>query len=274
MASSITGIAVVIMSRVDQFCLSNHPIPRQSDVDEFRADEALLQDYLRTINFYEELGYGMDNTYEIGLAFVKALEAPVRRSESNLMVMAQECIRKYRPHGFTEFERIMRVNVEYVSVPKNKSSNEVSRRMTFERFGDFLLADFFEGIHLGHYPLRCGVCGQYFLQTTAHRRKYCHGYAPNDPKGRSCEAFAARSSRLAKELAPDHSVKEAYQTRRGTIDKHLMRGKITKEQVVAAKRHIEALLDRAMRDHEYFLTQYTADMKQDAVYAAVGVKLS
>ncbi|MDR2753296.1 MAG: DUF6076 domain-containing protein [Oscillospiraceae bacterium] len=27
---------------------------------------------------------------------------------------------------------------------------------------------FFEGLHAGHYPLRCGVCKRYFLQTTAH----------------------------------------------------------------------------------------------------------
>ena len=166
------------------------------------------------------------------------------------------------------------MNVEYVSVPKNKSTSEISRRMTFERFGDFLLADFFEGLHAGHYPLRCGVCKQYFLQTAGHRRKYCAGYAPNDPKGRSCEAFAARSSRLAKELAPDHPIKVPYDRRRGTIDKHLQRGKITVEQAQAAKRHIENLLDRALADNEYVLSdEYGADIKQDAVYAAVGIKL-
>jgi hypothetical protein len=126
------------------------------------------------------------------------------------------------------------VQTEYVLVPKKKKQGdyEIGRRMTFERFGDFLLADFFEGLHSGHYPLRCGVCKRYFLQTTAHRRKYCDGYAPDDPKGRSCEAFAARSNRLAKECAADHHVKQIYNRRCGTINKHVERGKISKEQAI------------------------------------------
>lgn len=253
----------------------HHALPQQYDVELFRAEESRLREFVSTVEFYDEMGQGMDNAREIGRLFVKALESPVKRTESNLMSIAMECIEKYRPGGFTSFERIMRVNVEYVPVPKSKRQDvlEVGRRMSFERFVDFLLADFFEGLHSGHYPLRCGVCKQYFLQMTAHRRKYCTGYAPDDPKGRSCEAFAARSNRLAKELATNHPVKISYYRRRGTIDKHLQRGKITKEQADAAKRYIEELLDRAITNNKYFLEHYEDDMEQDAVYAAVGIKL-
>ena len=141
------------------------------------------------------------------------------------MAMAQKCIDKYRPRGFTGFDRNMRVGMEYVAVQKNKTASAINRRMTFERFGDFLLADFFEGLHIGYYPLQCGVCKRYFLQMTAHQRKYCNGYAPNDPKGRSCEAFAARSNRLAKELSTNKPLNEPYNTRRGMIDKHYSAGK-------------------------------------------------
>lgn len=249
-----------------------HTLPGQADIDELRRNQSLLDDYLRTVTFYEEIGYGMDNAHEIGKAFVEILERPTKRTEGNLLAMALECIEQYSPRGFTEFERVMRVQTEYVPVLKKKNTYEVGRRMNFERFGDFLLADFFEGLHAGHYPLRCGVCNQYFLQTTAHRRKYCDGYAPNDPKGRSCEAFAARSNRLAKELASDHPVRSVYITRRGTIDKHFQRGKITLAESDAAKRHIETLLDKAMLDNNYFVTQYADDMQMDAVYAAVGIK--
>ncbi|GHU60206.1 hypothetical protein FACS1894171_0740 [Clostridia bacterium] len=253
---------------------ANHPLPRQDDVDEFRSSQALLEDYLSTMTFYEEIGQGMDNAHEIGKAFVTALEQPTKRTESNLMTMALSCIEQYRPGGFTEFERVMRVQTEYVPVPKKKKQDtyEIGRRMSFERFGDFLLADFFEGLHAGHYPLRCGVCKRYFLQTTAHRRKYCDGYAPNDPKDRSCEAFAARSNRLAKELAPDHHVKEIYNRRRGTINKHLERAKITEDEAKAAKRYIEDLLDHAIADNDYFLNGYAEDMEMEAVYATLGIK--
>ncbi|MCL2857251.1 MAG: DUF6076 domain-containing protein [Oscillospiraceae bacterium] len=258
----------------DQTGWANHPLPRQSDISEFREGEALLQDYIKMIAFYEELGCGIDSAHQIGKAFVAALEAPVKRSEGNLMAMALQCIAEYRPHGFTVFDRDMRVNMEYVSVQKNKSASVISRRMTFERFGDFLLADFFEGLHVGHYPLLCGVCKRYFLQMTARHRKYCDGYAPDDTKGRSCVAFAARSKRLlAKELSADRPLNEIYNTRRGTIDKHVQRGKITLEQAAAAKRYIEKLHDKAEFDNDYFNNEYKEDMEQEAVYAAVGIKL-
>ena len=232
-----------------------------------------MQEFINTIHFYNEMGQGMVNAREIGRLFVKALESPIKRTESNLMSMAMSCIEQYRPK-VSSFERVMRVNMEYVTVPKNKrqSAFEVGRRMTFVCFGDFLLADFFEGIHAGHYPLLCGVCKQYFLQTTAHRRKYCTGFAPGDPQGRSCVAYAARSKRLEKEFAPDHAAKEIYNCRRGTINKHLERGKITKEQANTARRHIENLLDRAITDSAYDFAHYKSDMKQDAVYAAVGIQ--
>ena len=256
----------------------HHALPSQNDIDRFRAEESRLQEFIRAIEFYEEMGQGMDDAREIGRRFIKALEAPTKRTESNLMTMAMDCIEQYRPGGFTTFERIMRVNIEYVPVPKSKKQNtfEIGRRMTFERFGDFLLADFFEGLHAGHYPLRCGVCKQYFLQTTAHRPKYCQGFAPNDPKGRSCVAFAARNKRLSKEHAADYWVNEIYNTRRGTINKHLQRGKITEEQANKAKRYIENLLDKAMAtmsESKDFLEHYRDYMEQDAVYTAVGIKI-
>lgn len=254
---------------------TNHPLPQAKDIERFKTEENRLQEFIRVVKFYDEMGQGMANAHEIGRLFVSALDSPVKRTESNLMAIAMDCIEKYRPGRFTSFERIMRINVEYVPVPKNKKLDvfEVSRRMTFERFGDFLFADFFEGLHVGHYLLRCGVCKQYFLQKSAHRRKYCTGYAPNDPKGRSCIAFAARNNRLSKESAADHPVKIPYNRRRGTIDKHLQRGKITAEQADDAKRHIEDLLYKALSDNAYFLSDYENDMKQDSVYSAVGIKL-
>ena len=254
---------------------ANHVLPNQSDIDRFRVEENRLREFSGAIEFYEEMGHGMHDAREIGRLFVEALEAPTKRTESNLMAMATECILKHRP----DFTKAMQTKVEYVPVPKSKKQNafEIGRRMIFERFGDFLLVDFFEGLHAGHYPLLCDVCKQYFLQTTAHRPKYCQGFAPNDPKGRTCVAFAARSNRLEKERTDDYWVHEIYNTRRGTINKHLQRGKITEHQADKAKRYIEDLLYKATSATEKnkgFLEHYEEYMAQDAVYVAVGIKLS
>ena len=278
-----------IISYLYERSISNHKknhdwvyssgLPRKEDVEHFQAEENRLQEFIGAIKFYDEMGEGMNYAYEIGSHFVRILEAPTKRSKSNLMEMALNCIAQTR----SDFMKNMQLKVEYVTVPKGKKQNvfDVGRRITFERFGDFLMTDFFEGIQAGHYPLQCGVCKQYFLQTTAHRPKYCSGFAPNDPKGRSCVAYAARDNRLEnkrleKERVGDYWVHGIYNTRRSTINKHLQRGKITEEQARKAKRYIEDLLYQAKsanKNNKNFLEHYEDYMKQNVVYEAVGIEL-
>lgn len=91
---------------------AHYALSQSSDLERFRTEENRLQKFIRTIEFYDEMGQGMDNAREIGRLFMGALDAPVKRTESNPMLTAMECIEKYRPGGFTSFERTMRVNVE------------------------------------------------------------------------------------------------------------------------------------------------------------------
>ena len=73
------------------------------------------------------------------------------------------------------------------------------------------------------------------------------------------------------DIGPSGSLEDS--TRRGTIDKHVQRGKITLEQAAAAKQYIEKLHDKAELDNGYLNNGYKEDMEQDAVYAEVGIKL-
>lgn len=130
-------------------------------------------------------------------------------------------------HGLAGFSLSpdTRMEMIVVSNPKQKSKMMFARRLHFCRIMDFLVADFFEGLHAGHSPRQCKNCGRYFQMTDGRHQLYCDGIAPNDAKGRSCRTFAARTKRLEREKAGDHPALKLYRTRLNTINKHLQRGK-------------------------------------------------
>lgn len=72
------------------------------------------------------------------------------------------------------------VQTEYVGIKKSSRSKTatVARRLYFENYYSFVITDFFEGLHHGHYPRQCEICKKYFLMTSARRQKYCNGIAP------------------------------------------------------------------------------------------------
>jgi hypothetical protein len=142
--------------------------------------------------------------------------------------------------------------------------------MTFTRFMDFLVVDFFEGLHSGHYPQLCENCRRYYLKTNARFQKYCIRADPNDKWGRTCQAVAAAKGRAAKEK---HPLKHPYTTRLKTICTHTKRGKITEEQAIVAKQIAKDCYDRALMDTDYANSQYLADIGQDMLYISAGIEL-
>ena len=106
-----------------------------------------------------------------------------------------------------------------------------------------------------------------------HQSLEANGYAPNDSKHRTCQAVAARMGRKEREKAQDHPVKAVCDTRCNTIDHHLRSGKIDKEFAATAKRIAREKKNRALRDNEYFLGKYEADMTQDAIYTETEQRL-
>jgi len=169
--------------------------------------------------------------------------------------------------GFT-LKPIVKQEFIVLPEPQKKQQKMLARRLHFCRIMDFLVTDFFEGLHAGHAPKQCPVCNRFFLTTNARPRKYCDGYAPNDPRGRTCQQVGARKKRDEREQADDHPVKQIYKTRCNTIDHHVRDGKIDREFAKAAKRIAKDRQSKALRDNEYYLKHYESEMTQEAVYAA------
>lgn len=158
--------------------------------------------------------------------------------------------------------------MEMIVVPDPKKDGEMifAWRMHFCRVMDFLVTDFFEGLHAGHSPRQCKNCGRFFHMTDGRHQIYCDGIAPNDPKKRSCRTYAARTNRLQREKALDHPALKLYRTRLNTINKHLQRGKIDQEFADMAKRIAEKCKSKACTNNRYFQECFASDISQEAIY--------
>lgn len=173
-------------------------------------------------------------------------------------------------HGLAGFSLSPDTRMEMIVVPNPKEMGEMmfARRLRFCRIMDFLVTDFFEGLHAGHSPRQCQNCGRYFPMTDGRHQIYCDGIAPNDPKGRSCRTYAARTNRLQREKAADHPALKLYRTRLNTINKHLQRGRIDRKFADTAKRIADKCKSKACTSTRYFHDHYASDISQEAVYRA------
>lgn len=178
-------------------------------------------------------------------------------------------------HGLAGFSLSPDTRMEMIVVPNPKQEGEMifARRLHFCRIMDFLVADFFEGLHAGHSPRQCKNCGRFFQMTDGRHQLYCDGIAPNDEKGRSCRTFAARTKRLEREKAGDHPALKLYRTRLNTINKHLQRGKIDAEFANNAKLIAEKCKSKACTNVRYYNERYTSDISQNGIYRAAEERL-
>ena len=149
-----------------------------------------------------------------------------------------------------------------------------ARRMTFESYYSFVLTDFFEGLHYGHYPRKCEVCGQYFLMQSARRQKYCsYGTVPERYHGEkiSCRRYAVIQGKA--ERAKDNPLKATYEKRRAAIRSEKSRGTITAEFAAAAQAMAKRRLEQAEEDDAYAKTNYYADLERAKLYADTGKRM-
>ena len=160
------------------------------------------------------------------------------------------------------------MQTEYVSLPRpgKRQQHILARRIYFCRIMDFLVADFCEGLHVGHSPKQCEICQRYFLMTSGRHQKYCNGYAPGDKKHRSCRTVGSRIARENRERSKDHPAKVEYRKRCNTVDHHLREGKIDAPFASKVKELAKEKMYRAISDNEYFLNFYQAEMQQKAIY--------
>lgn len=223
---------------------------------------------LSTLRFYTTLGDDIMKAQDHLLKFLKKLDYVERFDESHLIYLAEEIF------GGQDFN----VRTEYVPLCKATKSKKsvVARRLHFESYYSFILTDFYEGLHYGHYPRRCSICKKYFLMENARRQKYCDGDAPLEKTGgekMSCRKYAIWLGVQCREEAADHPVKDIYRKRCSNIRTQIARGTITKEFGEIAKKIALEHKEEALRHEDYARSDYKEDMTQAKLFAEVKKRL-
>ena len=225
----------------------------------YAADvEALLSEVQAALRFFDAVADDLIRAQKQFKTFISRLNEVNRLDEKHLLPIALDVF-DTPPLPLT---------VEYTGLKKNRASTDatVARRLRFDRYYSFLLTDFFEGLHYGHYPRRCPVCGNFFLMQSARRTVYCSGLSPYEGrKGRlTCRAYAASVHR--KELAEGDPVTDVYNRRCAAIRSEASRGTITKDFAAQVQALAKEHKQRAQSDHEYAVTQYEQDMGRVKLY--------
>ena len=240
-------------------------LPKEYEKDFFDRTEALLGEVNATLSFYDTLSADIRNSFEKLRVFVSRVNEADRFDEEHLLPIALEVF------GSVPFP----VTTEYVPIKKASRSKTatLARRLYFDSYYSFVMTDFFEGLHYGHYPRRCGICKKYFLMTSAARQKYCTGYAPFKLKGKAitCRKYAARINR--KELAAGNPVIRIYKNRCSVLRMERKRGTVTEEFASTALDLAKERMQRAKEDTEYANSQYESDMSREKLYAEVDKQL-
>lgn len=242
-----------------------HNLPKEYEKDSFDRTEALLGEVNATLSFYDTLSADIRNSFEKLRVFVSRVNEADRFDEEHLLPIALEVF------GSVPFP----VTTEYVPIKKASRSKTatLARRLYFDSYYCFLMTDFFEGLHYGHYPRRCDICKKYFFMTSAARQKYCTGYAPFKLKGKAitCRKYAARINR--KELAAGNPVIRIYKNRCSVLRMERKRGTVTEEFAAAALDLAKERMQQAKEDTEYANSQYESDMSREKLYAEVDKQL-
>lgn len=234
-------------------------LPPAYNKDFFEEAEKLLNEVMDTLQFYDTIGDNVQKAFHQLRKFVTRVDDTERLDEAHLLPIALEVFGKLP----------LPVTTKYVPYKKNaKSKSEVvARRLFFDSYYSFIITDFFEGLHYGHYPRQCEICKNYFLMTSARHQRYCSGLSPYEFRGKriTCRKYAATINR--KELAAADPVVDIYNCRCGAIRSEKSRGTITAAFAVKAKELALEHKLHAQEDPKYANTQYVLDMKRDALYA-------
>ena len=235
---------------------------RMKNVTDFSVIESNITEIKSILLFFDSLADDLILAHGSLLKFCRRIDEVERLDEAHLLPLALEI---FVDHHFTQ-------SGIYISVKKNAKSvtGTVAKRLNFDSYYSLILTDFFEGLHYGHYPRKCEICGKYFLMQSARRQKYCsYGIAPELYRGKkiTCRKYAAVLNR--KEKAENDPIVTIYNRRCAAIRTECGRGTITKEYAEAAKRIAKEHKLRALADDQYAKTQYRKDMSREALYAEV-----
>ena len=233
---------------------------------DFSATEEKITEIRSILRFFDTLTEDLIDAHGKLIKFCEHIDEVERLDEAHLLPPA---LKIFGEHHFTQ-------SGKYIAVKKNaKSVNAtLAKRLNFDSYFSFILTDFFEGLHYGHYPRRCEICGKYFLMQSARRQKYCsYGIAPELYRGNkiSCRKYAAVLNR--KEKAENDPIAAIYNRRCAAIRTECGRGTIKTEFAETAKRLAKEHKLRAQTDDRYAKEEYRKDMSREALYAETDRKM-
>lgn len=242
-----------------------HKLPNEYDKDFFSCAEKLLSEVTATLTFYDTLSDDIIRSFGKLKIFSSRIYEADRFDEEHLLPIALEVF------GSATFP----ATTEYVSIPKTTRSKvkTVARRLYFTNYYSFIVTDFFEGLHFGHYPKQCEICKRYFLMTSARQQKYCNGIAPYEVRGKkvTCRKYAASINR--KELAATDPVVDIYNRRCSAIRTEKLRGTITETFAKSATEIAKEYKFKALQNPDYVNNQYVLDMSRERLYAETDKRL-
>ena len=249
-----------VVTKMDEGSVGLGVFPPEYDKALFKNAKTMCATVLRTLRFYDAIPEEMRKAFELLKRFVSRVDEANRFDERHLLPIATEVF------GSNPFP----LRTEYIALPKRRNSRILitARRMAFESYYSFVLTDFFEGLHHGHYPRQCEVCKQYFLMQSARRQKYCtYGTAPELYHGEkiSCRRYAIIHGKA--ERAKDNPLKAAYDRRCSAIRSEKSRGTISAEFAQVAQELAKRRLEQAEEDDAYAKTSYYADLQRAKLYA-------
>ena len=233
-----------------------------SEPDDFH-NKAMLLDTLR---FYESISGDICEAFEALCAFVDQLDTCERFDEAHLLPLAVQCFAKRRTVYETEYIPLQKTH-------KSKAAVTV-RRLYFSDFYSFIVTDFFEGLHYGHYPRRCAACENCFLMQSARRQKYCasrKALMTVNGKAMTCRKYGVYVKK--KEQAKNHPIIDRYTKRCACIRVDYARGNIAEAFAVAAKALAKEHRFRAIHEPEYEANGYAVDMTRDKLYRDTATRL-
>ena len=238
-------------------------IKRMAD---FSATEEKITEIQSILRFFDTLSEDLIDAHSKLIKFCERIDEAERLDEAYLLPPA---LKVFGEHHFTQ-------SGKYIAVKKNaKSVNAaLAKRLNFDSYYSLILTDFFEGLHYGHYPRRCEICGKYFLMQSARRQKYCsYGIAPELYRGNkiSCRKYAAVLNR--KEKAENDPIAAIYNRRCAAIRTECGRGTITKDFAEAAKQLAKEHKQEALHNDQYAKEEYRKDMSREVLYAETDRKM-
>ena len=239
---------------------------RMSNTTDFSAIEERIAETRSILRFFDTLSEDLIDAHGKLIKFCEHIDEVERLDEAHLLPPA---LKVFGEHHFTQ-------SGKYIAVKKNtKSVNAtLAKRLSFDSYYSLILTDFFEGLHYGHYPRRCEICGKYFLMQSARRQKYCsYGIAPELYRGNkiSCRKYAAVLNR--KEKAKNDPIAAVYNHRCAAIRTECGRGTIKAEFAETAKRLAKEHKLRAQTDDRYAKEEYRKAMSREVLYAETDRKM-